>query len=242
METALPVRERAQTHRYRPVIVYWRHGARSTSLLPDVVALVRDHDRANAAVACGDRTLALALTDANAAQSAPATRRIVQRVIDVVGARGGAPQAIIAQDDVPADAVAAQTRKLLGLRRYVEARPVDDAVVPEDTLELAGLLEAIDPRRAADFVERQVGELLAYDRAHRTDLAHVLEIGLDMPNRDEAARAAYMHRNTFRRHFQHALLLTGLEVDDGDQRLAVHLALRLGHVIGLGHGSEPRRV
>jgi sugar diacid utilization regulator len=236
--TAVRVRERAQTHLYRPVVVSWRRGARSTSLLPDVAALVRGQGRANAAVACGDRALALVLADASPDGAAPEVRRLVQCVVDFVGARGGAPRAIIAHDDVPADAVAAQTRKLLGLARYAEARPVAGAVVPEDALELAGLLEGIDRARATDFVERHVGALLAYDRAHRTDLARVLEIGLDMPNRDEAARAAYMHRNTFRRHFPHALDLAGLEVEDGDQRLAVHVALRLAHVIGQGHGPR----
>jgi sugar diacid utilization regulator len=215
------------------VIVYWRRGTCSASVLPGVAALVRRDDRANAVVACGDRTLALVLADESREPATPRVRRLVQRVVDFVGARdGGAAQAIIAHDDVPADDVAAQTRKLLGLRRYVQARPVADAVVPEHALELARLLEEIDRRRAADFVQRHVGVLLAYDRAHHTALARVLEIGLDMPNRDDAARAAYMHRNTFRRHFHQAQELVGLELEDGDQRLAVHMALRLAHVVG----------
>ena len=60
------------------------------------------------------------------------------------------------------------------------------AVVSDRSLMLVGPLEGMDRRQTVAFVRSQIGVLLAYDRAHGTDLSRVLEIGLDAPNRDEA--------------------------------------------------------
>lgn len=192
---------------------------------------------------CDEHTIALFLAqDDPGPRSGLKVQLLVERVVDLVSARNGGtrPQAIIAEAGVPAAEVAAQTRLLLRLRRYVEARPAGSqgAVVSDRSLMLARLFEGVDRRRVADFVRGQIGALLAYDRAHGTDLARVLEIGLDAPNRDEGARAAHMHRNTFRRHLNHAQELVGLDPDDGDQGLAVHLALRLAHVTAKADVSE----
>jgi PucR C-terminal helix-turn-helix domain len=69
--------------------------------------------------------------------------------------------------------------------------------------------------------------LLDYDEDRGTNLARVLELALDFQRRDDAARAGYMHRNTFRRQLAHALDLVTGDLDDRQDRLALQLALRL---------------
>jgi DNA-binding PucR family transcriptional regulator len=109
--------------------------------------------------------------------------------------------------------VAAQLRRLAGLgdRRH----------------SLASLLETIDPRQASAFVEGQLATLRAYDREHGTDLQRVLELALDHQNRNTAAQAAFMHRNTFRRQLAKALELIDSDLSCPDERLALHVALKL---------------
>ena len=97
--------------------------------------------------------------------------------------------------------------------------PVEDA--------LGWLLEHLDRRPARAFVQSKLAALAAYDREHGTDLQHVLELALDHPNRGEAADAAYMHRNTFRRQLRKAVSVLDADLAHPEERLAVHLALKL---------------
>lgn len=95
------------------------------------------------------------------------------------------------------------------------------------------------------FVQGQLASLQAYDHEHRTNLQRVLELALDHDSRNTAARAAFMHRNTFRRQLRKALELIDLDLDCPEERLALHLALKLrahgpaaGHRGG-GNGGDP---
>jgi DNA-binding PucR family transcriptional regulator len=89
------------------------------------------------------------------------------------------------------------------------------------------LLARLDARTASAFVEHELARLAEYDREHGTDLQHVLELALDHLDRSSAAHAAYMHRNTFRRQLRTALGLLGADLERPEERLALHLALKL---------------
>lgn len=89
------------------------------------------------------------------------------------------------------------------------------------------LMNHIDARWAMGFVEQQLGVLEAYDRRHGTTLERVLELALDHADRGAAADAAFMHRNTFRRQLNRALELLGSDLARPEERLAVHLALKM---------------
>jgi DNA-binding PucR family transcriptional regulator len=106
------------------------------------------------------------------------------------------------------------------------------------------LSEGLDRSRALSFVEDRIGRLVTYDGEHGTDLANVLELALDFPRRDDAAHAGYMHRNTFRRHLKHAVELVDADLEDPEDRLALHVALRLRRLVDARDrpaGDEPGR-
>lgn len=103
---------------------------------------------------------------------------------------------------------------------------------------LACLLERLDARDATAFVQEQLAVLAAHDREHGTTLLRVLELALDHPDRNAAARAAFMHRNTFRRQLRTALDLVAADLDCPDERLALHLALKMR---ALGRGRAQLR-
>jgi DNA-binding PucR family transcriptional regulator len=98
---------------------------------------------------------------------------------------------------------------------------------------LAFLLERLDVSDATAFVQEQLAAVAAYDREHGTKLLRVLELALDHPDRNAAARAAFMHRNTFRRQLRTALELIDADLDCPEERLALHLALKM-RALGCG--------
>ena len=104
---------------------------------------------------------------------------------------------------------------------------------------LACLLERLDDRDATAFVQEQLAGLAAYDREHGTNLLRVLELALDHRDRTAAARAAFMHRNTFRRQLRTALELIDADLDCPEERLALHLALKM-RALGRGRTQLTR--
>jgi DNA-binding PucR family transcriptional regulator len=92
---------------------------------------------------------------------------------------------------------------------------------------LACLLDRLDARAARTFAADQLAALEEHDREHGTSLLRVLELALDHPDRNAAARAAYMHRNTFRRRLRAALTLIDADLDSPEERLALHLAVKM---------------
>jgi DNA-binding PucR family transcriptional regulator len=105
----------------------------------------------------------------------------------------------------------------------VDPRPVASA----RDQPLARLLERVDAGVATSFVHEQLAVLAAHDREHGTTLLRVLELALDHHDRSAAARAAFMHRNTFRRQLRKALELIDADLDRPEERLALHLAFKL---------------
>jgi hypothetical protein len=125
----------------------------------------------------------------------------------------------------------AHVDELQRLVHYLPHVSQEARVLPARSCGLDRLLEGLDCGSARTFVNGCVGRLVGYDAEHGTDLAHVLELALDFPRRDDAAHAGYMHRNTFRRRLNHALELVEADLEHPDDLLALHLALRLQRLL-----------
>jgi PucR C-terminal helix-turn-helix domain len=124
--------------------------------------------------------------------------------------------------------IPSRVSRLRRLQRYLPYKSGRTLVRSAQSFALDCLLsDGLDRRRAEDFLHRRLCRLLRYDLDHGTDLAHVLELALDFPRRDDAAHAGYMHRNTFRRHLTQALELVDTDLQDPDDRLTLHVALKL---------------
>jgi sugar diacid utilization regulator len=130
--------------------------------------------------------------------------------------------------------------ELEDLRRFGPRAGGDALIAWRHEYALDHLLhETVEPEVAARFVEEQLGALLRGGSQHGTDLLDVLEASLDFPRHDEAARHCFMHRNTFRHHLQLAYETLARCLDHPDDRLAVHVALKLRHRVDLMEGPAP---
>jgi hypothetical protein len=128
--------------------------------------------------------------------------------------------------------IPARVGRLLRLQRYLSHTCGRTLVRSARSFGLDCLLaEGLDRRRAEDFLHWRLCRLLRHDLEQGTDLAQVLELALDFPRRDDAAHAGYMHRNTFRRHLNQALELVDTDLTDPDERLALHVALKLRRLL-----------
>ena len=155
-------------------------------------------------------------------------RDAVSAVVDV--AKAGRPgveiQAVIGDRIGPWVPLALVASRLRRLGRYTFPRG-GNPVIWARRESLACLLEPLDPRHVSAFVQGQLADLQAYDHEHGTNLQRVLELALDHDSRNNAARAAFMHRNTFRRQLDRAVELIDVDLDSPEERLALHLALKI---------------
>ena len=155
-------------------------------------------------------------------------RDAVSAVVEVVkaGRPGVEIKAVIGDRVGPRAPLALVASRLRRLGRYAFPRG-GDPVIWARRDSLACLLEPLDPCHVSAFVQGQLAGLQAYDQEHGTNLQHVLELALDHDSRNDAARAAFMHRNTFRRQLDRALELIDVDLDSPEERLALHLALKV---------------
>jgi purine catabolism regulator len=94
-------------------------------------------------------------------------------------------------------------------------------------LRLRGLLQLLrgDPRMA-DFAERELGALLAYDAGHGTTLTSVLAAYLAAGgNKAEAAQRAHLARPTLYERLRHIERVLGVSLDSAESRTSLHVAL-----------------
>lgn len=90
------------------------------------------------------------------------------------------------------------------------------------------LLETL--QTSADMELRHPALLLLaeYDRVHRTDLLHILEVFLKhFCNQSETAKALYLHRSSVIRKIDRIVQLTGVDLDDYETRLHLMLSFEL---------------
>ena len=210
---------------YRACLLSWAGGGPSEALIDRMRRAAVEWDRRSVLLSV-DRDAQALLVPENA-PGPPDRLRVLAAVRSVIGAvRAVRPEAEIRA--VVGDRVTSRERlPLVAARMRRLARYGGEEVVWARPQSLARLLETIDPRQTAAFVEGQLAFLRAYDREHGSNLQRVLELALDHENRNAAARAAFMHRNTFRRQLARALELIDVDLSCPEERLALHLALKM---------------
>jgi PucR family transcriptional regulator, purine catabolism regulatory protein len=106
----------------------------------------------------------------------------------------------------------------------VEPRPWHDAQAPDVDRLLWSLREN---EALGDFVDRQLGPLLAADRGGRTDLLRTLEAFCECGgHKTEAARALQIERRTLYHRLARIEDLLGVDLAHGRSLLGLHLAIR----------------
>jgi sugar diacid utilization regulator len=214
---------------YRPCLLWWLRGAPSDALIERMRRAALDWDRRTLLVSVDGGAQALLVPeDFPGRTSRERLHEAVDCVVEAVHVvRPRAEIHAVVGDRITSrerlPVVAARLRRLA---RYAGTRGGED-VVWARRYSLACLLETIEPRQALAFVEGQLATLRAYDREHGTNLQLVLELALDHENRNTAARAAFMHRNTFRRQLASALELIDVDLSCPEERLALHVALKM---------------
>ncbi len=81
------------------------------------------------------------------------------------------------------------------------------------------------------FYEEYLGRLSEYDKKHRADLIVTLEARLRHNTIAETAQALNIHRNTLLYRLQRIQDISGWDLEDGETRLVLHLALRAAEVM-----------
>jgi hypothetical protein len=106
---------------------------------------------------------------------------------------------------------------------------------------LVQLFEALDRQATVDFVRGQIGALLDFDGMHSTDLAGELERTLDAHHQralEPGVHASHLSLGAYRSaHVARALELIESDLEDPNERVAVHLALKLARAFGLSASS-----
>ncbi len=162
-------------------------------------------------------------------------RGAVQELSAAVAARLGAPvsvgvgRPIRGAEGIPDAFREAQGALTLGIRLFGPGR-----VTYFSDLGVHRLLLALDGApELQTFSREMLGKLLAHDRRGDGELIRTLEAyfaGRNSPT--EAAARLHLHRNTLLYRLRRIQAITGLDLEDSETRLALHLALRVGQVIG----------
>ena len=222
--------------RYWPAILFWDRGVLPEATMHGIEDLARRQAPESLIVGAEGRSIVVLLADTAASSEGRAAPAVLGDIVRLARRRlpGRHVRGITGEASVPTAELPALVRSLERLRRSQrDDEPL--AVAGARRFALNQLFfEGLDRARAREFIREQIGTAIAYDKAHGADLVETLEVALDHPNRDEAARIAHMHRNTFRRHLNHALELVGVDLHDPDERLALHVALRLRRLFESG--------
>ena len=142
----------------------------------------------------------------------------------------------LAGPDEPVVAVGSAVESVAAVRRsFLEASHVADAAAHQparpyhrlEDVRLRGLMHLLrDDSRLQTFAEREVGELLAYDDQHHTDLVRLLRTYLEQGrNKSAAADAAHLSRPAFYERLHRIERVLGVDLDDVESCLSLHVAL-----------------
>jgi PucR family transcriptional regulator, purine catabolism regulatory protein len=135
-------------------------------------------------------------------------------------------------------------------RSFQQAARVADAAVPGASdkpfhelsdIGLRQLLYALrGDVRVQEYVERQLGRLVDYDERHGTDLLTILRAYLDAAgNKTVAAKRANLSRQAFYQRLHSIERLLGCDLESGEQRTQLHVALTAFSVLRLSRGPTP---
>lgn len=107
-----------------------------------------------------------------------------------------------------------------------------DATVTFDSMGIYQLLIQLEQEPAARrFSDRIVGPLVDYDKRHRSSLMEtIIAYFVHHGNVSQTAEALYIHRNTLSYRLDRIQELTGQDLEDPDERLALQLALKLWQI------------
>jgi hypothetical protein len=220
-EAGLPV-----ARAYRPCLIAWSRNAPADELLDEMREAGRRRDLGTLLVSLDRATHLLLVPDDPGAPPAPgrvhAALSAALQVALTDGAEAGI-RVVVGRRVAPGEDLRVVASRL----RRRQANRVDCIDVTARRDGLAWLLDGLDARHASTFVEHQLAALADYDHEHGTNLQRVVELALDHQNRNRAADAAFMHRNTFRRQLRKALSLLDADLDRPEERLALHLALKM---------------
>jgi purine catabolism regulator len=115
---------------------------------------------------------------------------------------------------------------------YLAGRLHADAAVTYDSLGIYQLLVQLEDEPAARrFSDQIVGPLVEYDQRHRSSMMEtIIAYFHHHGNVSQTADALYIHRNTLSYRLDRIKELTGQDLENPDQRLALQLALKLWQV------------
>ena len=82
-----------------------------------------------------------------------------------------------------------------------------------------------------EFYDELLGRLASYDQEKNAELIPTLETYLCANNTTEAAIRLNLHRNSLLYRLRRIHEITGLDLEDPETRLALHLALRIGEAL-----------
>ena len=90
------------------------------------------------------------------------------------------------------------------------------------------LLEMVQASADMELRHPAILLLAEYDRTHRTDLLHVLEVFLKhFCNQSETAKALFLHRSSVIRKLDRITQITGIDLDDYETRLHLMISFEL---------------
>ena len=93
------------------------------------------------------------------------------------------------------------------------------------------LLLSIGLDELRSFYKDTLGRLVEYERQHEGELMQTLEAILKYPTLAETAKTLHIHRNTLLYRVQRIQEVANVNLDDGETRSMLHLALKAGEVI-----------
>ncbi|MGW2169570.1 PucR family transcriptional regulator [Streptomyces sp. NPDC001705] len=166
-----------------------------------------------------------------ALRPSPPWREAVERLSR--GVLDAAPDAVVSVGS-PAPDLDGVARSFGEAARVAEATepgrppPPDRSFHERADIGLGRLLFALrDDTRVQDYTERQLGRLLEHDARHGTDLVTTLRGYLDAAgNKTVAARSAGLSRETVYQRLRTIERLLGRDLESGEQRTELHVALQ----------------
>ncbi|MFG2471456.1 PucR family transcriptional regulator [Streptomyces canus] len=165
----------------------------------------------------------------------PAVERLSHAALDL------SPRAVVSVG-AEVDDLTDTPRSFHQATRVAEATPPDQPLPPGRSfhelpdVDLRRLLYALrEDTRIQDYAEQQLGRLLDHDSRHGTDLLTTLRHYLDVAgNKTSAARRDGLSRETFYQRVRTIERLLDCDLESGDQRTALHVALTALDVLRVG--------
>lgn len=167
---------------------------------------------------------ALVATASDAAEErrtvAERLRRELDRRVDTVMVSIGVGRCV--KDPLALPDSYVEASRSVDVGRWAKGRHVTELY---DELGIERLLASTPTDDLAEFVEHAIGQLVAYDRAHRTDLLETLGMWLETRNMAESARRLFVHYNTLKNRLDRIETIIGPVLSDSAQSLECAVAI-----------------